>query len=55
MDNLTILQQAIEKIEALERENKELKNDIWNWECKYKLLHETYQEFLSIVNNLKAK
>jgi len=53
MDNLTI-QEATEKIEALERENKELKNDIWNWESKYKLLYETYQQFLSIVNNLKA-
>lgn len=53
MENLTI-QEATEIIEALKKENKELKNNIWNWECKYKLLYEVYQEFLSIVNNLKA-
>ena len=39
------------EIEKLKKENKELKNDIWNWENKYKLLFETYTEFLNHVNS----
>jgi hypothetical protein len=39
------------KLMRLEQENKELKNDIWNWEKKYKLLLETYTEFLNHVNS----
>jgi len=39
------------EIEKLKQENKELKNDIWNWEKKYKLLLETYTDFLNHVNN----
>ena len=39
------------EIEKLKKENKELKNDIWNWEKKYKLLLETYTEFLNHVNS----
>ena len=38
-------------IKVLYKENKELKNDIWNWEKKYKLLLETYTDFLNHVNN----
>tara|TARA_R110002050_G_scaffold197120_2_gene332014 strand:+ start:1061 stop:1198 length:138 start_codon:yes stop_codon:yes gene_type:complete len=41
----------LEKLILLEKENKELKNDIWNWEKKYKLLFETYTEFLNHVNS----
>ena len=39
------------EIEKLKKENKELKNDIWNWEKKYNLLLETYTEFLNHVNS----
>jgi hypothetical protein len=39
------------EIEKLKNENKELKNDIDNWRMKYKLLFETYTEFLNQVNN----
>ena len=39
------------RLGELDRENKELKNDIWNWEKKYKLLLETYTDFLNHVNN----
>ena len=41
----------LEKLIRLEKENKELKNDIWNWEKKYNLLFETYTEFLNHVNS----
>ena len=41
----------LEKLILLEKENKELKNDVWNWEKKYKLLFETYQQFINQVNN----
>ena len=39
------------KLGELDRENKELKNNIWNWKKKYKLLFETYTEFINQVNN----
>jgi len=39
------------RLGELDRENKELKNDVWNWEKKYKLLFDTYTEFLNHVNN----
>ena len=39
------------ELEKLKQENKELKNDVWNWEKKYKLLFETYTEYINQVNN----
>tara|TARA_R110001599_G_scaffold57827_1_gene159274 strand:- start:2480 stop:2617 length:138 start_codon:yes stop_codon:yes gene_type:complete len=41
----------LEKLILLEKENKELKNDVENWRKKYKLLFETYTEFLNHVNS----
>lgn len=43
--------QMKKELEKLKQENKELKNDIWNWEKKYKLLFETYTEFINQVNS----
>jgi len=39
------------EIEKLKKENTELKNDIDNWRMKYKLLFDTYTEFLNHVNS----
>ena len=47
----TIKEREAEVRARLEKENKELKNDIWNWEKKYNLLFETYTEFLNHVNS----
>ena len=41
----------LEKLILLEKENKELKNDVENWRKKYRLLFETYQQFINQVNN----
>jgi len=39
------------EIEILEKENKELKNDVENWRLKYNLLFETHKQFINQVNS----
>jgi hypothetical protein len=50
-DLLYVVEQLSIRLGELHTENKELKNDVWNWEKKYNLLFETYTEFLNQVNN----